>query len=252
MRYFDNTGAGLRRLARLAASTTFACVTVLGATVAQATTLSDTPGDILPSYTGPAAPDLDVTSVTALFDGVNFRLSATMNGDIGTTPNGIYVWGVDRGAGTDLLAHPTSLTDTTTPVGQGVNFDAFIVLNTTGADGLVVRLGPADPLTPLDPVHPTGANALPAAYVSFSGRTINAIVPLSMLPSQGFDVADYGFNMWPRINDISSNVHVTDFAPDHTTFKATAVPEPASWALMISGFGLLGTALRRRRLLPAT
>lgn len=28
---------------------------------------------------------------------------------------------------------------------------------------------------------------------------------------------------------------------------AAAVPEPASWALMISGFGLVGTALRRRR-----
>lgn len=28
---------------------------------------------------------------------------------------------------------------------------------------------------------------------------------------------------------------------------AQAVPEPASWALMIAGFGLVGTALRRRR-----
>jgi hypothetical protein len=29
--------------------------------------------------------------------------------------------------------------------------------------------------------------------------------------------------------------------------RVTAVPEPASWALMISGFGLLGLAARRRR-----
>ena len=30
-------------------------------------------------------------------------------------------------------------------------------------------------------------------------------------------------------------------------FSTTAVPEPASWALMIGGFGLLGAAARRRR-----
>ncbi len=30
-------------------------------------------------------------------------------------------------------------------------------------------------------------------------------------------------------------------------FNSAAVPEPASWTLMISGFGLIGAALRRRR-----
>jgi len=33
--------------------------------------------------------------------------------------------------------------------------------------------------------------------------------------------------------------------------EAVAVPEPATWALMISGFGLAGAALRRRRLAGA-
>jgi hypothetical protein len=31
-----------------------------------------------------------------------------------------------------------------------------------------------------------------------------------------------------------------------TTADAAAVPEPASWAMMISGFGLVGGAMRRR------
>jgi hypothetical protein len=33
-------------------------------------------------------------------------------------------------------------------------------------------------------------------------------------------------------------------------FQATGIPEPASWALMIAGFGLAGVALRGRRRLP--
>jgi hypothetical protein len=34
----------------------------------------------------------------------------------------------------------------------------------------------------------------------------------------------------------------------HTDFIATtAVPEPASWAMLIIGFGLTGAAARRRR-----
>lgn len=39
-----------------------------------------------------------------------------------------------------------------------------------------------------------------------------------------------------------------DFEVDHLQFgTAGAVPEPAAWALMISGFGLAGASLRRRR-----
>ncbi|HPU16440.1 MAG TPA: PEPxxWA-CTERM sorting domain-containing protein [Polymorphobacter sp.] len=30
-----------------------------------------------------------------------------------------------------------------------------------------------------------------------------------------------------------------------------AVPEPASWALMFAGFGMVGTALRRRKVAAA-
>jgi hypothetical protein len=33
----------------------------------------------------------------------------------------------------------------------------------------------------------------------------------------------------------------------NTSFRAAAVPEPASWAMFIGGFGLLGAATRRRK-----
>ena len=39
---------------------------------------------------------------------------------------------------------------------------------------------------------------------------------------------------------------------DHIQYGfANAVPEPASWALMIAGFGLAGAATRRRRAVTA-
>lgn len=47
-----------------------------------------------------------------------------------------------------------------------------------------------------------------------------------------------------------------DVAVDNITFDTralpSAVPEPASWALMIAGFGLVGGAMRRRREALAT
>ncbi len=42
--------------------------------------------------------------------------------------------------------------------------------------------------------------------------------------------------LWPSVDDLQLGTAVTD-----------AIPEPASWAMMISGFGLAGMAMRRRR-----
>lgn len=59
---------------------------------------------------------------------------------------------------------------------------------------------------------------------------------LSFLGSGGVDTVSFTVGDSPRDS--------TDTIVDNVSI---AVPEPASWALMITGFGLTGAALRRRR-----
>ena len=54
---------------------------------------------------------------------------------------------------------------------------------------------------------------------------------------------------------INDNGDIVGFATSADGFQhgylLTAVPEPASWAMMIGGFGMIGGALRRRRVAVA-
>lgn len=65
--------------------------------------------------------------------------------------------------------------------------------------------------------------------------------------------ADYvGFTDFGRgISQVTFNAKGDIMALDDVTFQAAAVPEPATWALMIGGFGLAGASLRARRRLAA-
>jgi len=61
-----------------------------------------------------------------------------------------------------------------------------------------------------------------------------------------------GQSFWFRRLDTNSQIpgvfeHASTFFTPNITFTA-AVPEPASWAMLIMGFGLVGAVARRRRL----
>ena len=210
---------------------------MLACAPALATTISDPANDFLPTYVGPHDGDLDALSVTADLVGSNFLISATLDGPIGVTPGSEYVFGVNTGGATALFA----------PFETGVLFNSVIVLsNATNSSGQVV----AGLTTPGGPM----VSAL--SSVTVSRDTISAVVPVADLPSTGLAPGQYGFNLWPRLDNPQAGQSafsaIADFAPDNSTFAA--VPEPASWTLMMLGVGGLGAALRagRRRPMPAT
>jgi hypothetical protein len=88
----------------------------------------------------------------------------------------------------------------------------------------------------------------------------NTLLKGVFTPPHGFDFCDPfpGYYIDCRVS-----YSITDFeffvsaaTPDSrpvtfTFYDSTPVPEPASWALMIAGFALVGSALRQRRRAPA-
>ena len=185
---------------------------------AQAASVTDPVGDFLPTFVGPNDADLDVTFFSVSFDDDAdvFRLRATTAGDINPAVFGLYAIGVNTGTGP--IAPFANIGN------PNVIFNQVIAVFKTGA----VSVGP---------------NSLTA---DISGDSLSLVVPLALLPSTGFDPFQYAFNIWPRNGgDPTNNNQISDFAPNNATLAA--VPEPATWAVMILGFGLAGGVMRRRR-----
>lgn len=187
-----------------------------------AETVSDAVGDFLPGFIGPNSPDLDVTSFSIDFDGAIFTIGASFAGTIDPGVVGFYVIGVNTGTGP---IRPFA------SVGQpNVIFNQAVVIRKDGTGVL-------------------GPNTLDPSTISISGNSFTVDVPLALLPSTGFDPTHYGFNIWPRVA-LGNNNQISDFAPENTTMDVT-VPEPATWGMLVAGFGLLGATLRRRERQPA-
>ena len=176
--------------------------------------ITDNAGDFLATFAGSASStDLDVIDATVFYDaGADlFKLVSTMSGAIGSTSTGLYVWGVNRGAGTAGFAASGI---------DGVRFDRVVLLRPDGS-GTVGGVGDLAP-----------------GSVQISGNTITGIVSGSMLESTGFgNKLDYTWNLWPRDIAFTGFAAISDFAPDNANFTSTPglVPEPETYALLLQG-----------------
>ena len=194
--------------------------------------ISDPTSDFLLTYTGPTNGDVDIVSADVAFNGSAFSFSETMNGAIGTTPNALYVWAVNRGAG---IARPALAPPA---IGSTLLWDAVVVMFADGT--LRVVTFPAAGA-------PTITNI--AGGTTVAGNSLFGTVAASLLPSTGFAATAYTFELWSRarVNPLADGLtsEVADLAPGAGPIVA-AVPEPATWLTMLLGFGLIGSVMRRK------
>ncbi|MBL8384307.1 MAG: PEP-CTERM sorting domain-containing protein [Burkholderiales bacterium] len=201
--------------------------TLLAVAASAAHGVTDPQGDFLATYTGVQAADVDVLSAFGSYNAGSgtFTFGATLNGAIGTTANSMYVWGVNRGAGTERLnVSPI-------PLAPGVKFDAVINVTGAGSGTLNLFAGPAA--------------ALPGGAISITGNSLTVTLAASLLPSTGFAAGAYTWSFWPRVGS-GSRDQISDFAPNAGALTVSAVPEPGALAMLVAGLAVVGAAARRR------
>jgi len=207
----------------------FATALTLGVSTPTAHALvTDASGDFLASYTGTPGADLDVLTTDVLFDGTSFTLTATLAGNIGATPNAIYVFGFDRGGAT---ASPAAFAS----IGvDNVFFNSVVILR-PDTTVTINRLGGG------------GTTNLAVGAASVTGNAITARIPIAELPTTGFASGAYTWNLWPRING-GTTANISDFAPNNSNAAVVSVPEAGSLQLLAPALlGMLGVVVRRRR-----
>ena len=213
---------------RLSRSIAFAVATLTAAGLAHAIGVTDAPHDYVAGYTGSKAGDLDVIGSFVTYNVANdsFVFSGTMDADIGSSPAGLYVWGINRGTGTANFA--------ANGVG-GVLFDSVVIFNADGS-GSVRTLGAGG-----------SATSFAAGTAAAFGSTIIGKISGALLPSKGYAKTAYTWNLWPRDGTLPAGFgQISDFAPDNSNLPVTvigSVPEPTSLALF--ALGLAGLGLRR-------
>lgn len=155
----------------------------------------------------------------------------------------------DQGSGWCLGCHVTPSLDTPFPAltinegdTQGFDFADFDLRGLGGVSGVDVSATLAFTTPTVGPASTTGTASYFTIFGFVSGGhlTWNPIAPITTSDGSVFRVAFQDLSGLD-VNTVTDKAYIT---VDHI---AAGVPEPASWALMIGGFGMVGAMLRRRR-----
>lgn len=156
---------------------------------------------------------------------------------------------------------PATITDSALTLNGQTPFDLLAVAYTNSRPGATTtRLFGIDARSG-GLVRSTNANAGTYVTTDLMGGTYQSLgLPLDNAQMLGFDISGnsgrgyfnfgsdlYGINLATGAPTLLGNIG----AGSLVGLAAGAVPEPQSWALLIAGFGLVGAAQRRRRLVPA-
>ena len=86
---------------------------------------------------------------------------------------------------------------------------------------------------------------------NFATFTASSLTPGTWIHYESTGVANFTTTTTFDFDYNSFGVPAKDFVIDKVFFGTADVPEPASWALMLGGFGLVGAAMRSNRKLQA-
>ena len=190
---------------------------------------------------GVAAAALAVTSAEAVVpltsvavQGATDATGAVTTGTVwDTTQNGYYLAVLQQPLGTILNGNDPSSISIPSVLGSNdfaVSGDGWPVAGTSNSDLFYkLTLGFADGTT-VSGVYDTVSN-------NFFGSTSGNIT------LTGFLWERQNFNIVSQYSSVKGG----STADYNGGFSYTAVPEPATWAMMVGGFGLVGGAMRRRK-----
>ena len=98
---------------------------------------------------------------------------------------------------------------------------------------------------------PDGGTALDGSGASFGGAVVGSAGACAAPWFSNVLYCDYNDGVIGAIWGIPNSPYAGVDTVDTWVVRGSAVPEPASWAMLIAGFGLVGGTMRRQRGLPA-